>query len=195
MDTRGVRRRFLHRLGVGATIKGQEHGGLCDDGGHLYLDCSDGYMNLHMTKWQRTRHMHHTTVVLQVWKSHSKYTWAVTISRWRVHGTFLSMLSLQILWKYNCFKASFFLKKKSWRGLNDSLGNMIWCERLFFPKIQAQTSAPSPANLEVSAPHPCSKLWMSIKLPTHPSPYFLISTMCPSCPFKCGIWRDECTLC
>ena len=50
MDTRGVRRRFLHRLGVGATIKGQEHGGLCDDGGHLYLDCSDGYMNLHMTK-------------------------------------------------------------------------------------------------------------------------------------------------
>lgn len=22
---------------VGATIKGQQHGGLCDDGGHVYL--------------------------------------------------------------------------------------------------------------------------------------------------------------
>lgn len=58
------------------------------------FDCTDGYMNLHMTTWPRTRRMHHTTVVPQVWKSHSKYTWDVTISRWRLHRTFLSILSL-----------------------------------------------------------------------------------------------------
>ena len=55
-----------------------------------------------------------------------------------------------------------------------------------FPKIQAQTSAPSPANLEVSAPHPCSKLWMSITLPTRPSPHFLIYTCVLRVPLNVG---------
>ena len=42
---------MVTEMGVGVSIKREHKAYLCGDGRVLYLDCSDGYMNLHVIKW------------------------------------------------------------------------------------------------------------------------------------------------